>query len=78
MWSEIPSGKVLQIIPAPANMYAVYRDDDGGEDMKMPLVCVALVEDDGGERNVVFLECDDFGSINEIAFHGLERVVIEK
>lgn len=39
--------KIIQIIPAPADMWAVHRGNDQGEDYESwsRIVCLALVED---------------------------------
>ena len=42
--------KIIQIIPAPANMAVVWRDSD--EQRNAKVVCLALVEDKDGARAV--------------------------
>jgi hypothetical protein len=37
------SGKIIQIIPAPAGMFAVYRGDDGDE-FRLPIVALGLTD----------------------------------
>ena len=36
--------KIIQIIPAPQCLYAIYNDN--GKEFKSPVVCLALVEKD--------------------------------
>ena len=43
--------KILQIMPAPDNMHTVYEDK--GDKFKNKVVCLALIEYDDGEREVV-------------------------
>lgn len=40
-------GKIIQIIPAPVGMVAVYATEDGEEDMRAPIVAICLT--DAGE-----------------------------
>lgn len=53
--------KIIQIIPAPAGMSAVYKDTDGK--FRMPIAALALVEEDG-LRYVVPMDMDDFGEVD--------------
>ena len=42
--------KILQIIPAPADMRAWYKDPDSGAVFSCPVVCLALLADRDGYR----------------------------
>ena len=55
--------KILQIIPAPPGMMALY--DDGGKELTEPVVCLALVEyeDEIVGRGVLAMAADDTGMI---------------
>lgn len=48
--------KILQIIPAPADMLAWYRDEQTGVDFPCRVVCLALMEDCTGGRYVQPME----------------------
>ncbi len=52
--------KIIQIMPAPDNLYAVYDDD--GEELKTKIVCLALTND----GDVFMMDSDDDGIIREI------------
>jgi len=43
--------KIMQIIPAPGTMYSVYKDKN--EVFKNKIMCLALIEYDDGEREIV-------------------------
>ena len=43
--------KIVQIIPAPNNMCAVYKDET--EEFECKIVCLALIEYPDGEREIV-------------------------
>ena len=43
--------KIVQIIPAPNNLYARYKETDG-EQFLDKVVCLALIEDEDGYRYV--------------------------
>lgn len=53
--------KIIQIIPMSREIYAVY--DDEGKDLKLPVICMALIEEYDGRR-VVFMSADCNGSID--------------
>lgn len=53
--------KIIQIIPVNKEIYAVY--DDEGKDIKLPVVCMALIEE-CDERSVVFMSSDYSGTID--------------
>lgn len=44
--------KILQIIPAPADMWATYEDEQTGKISRDRVVCLALVEWADGTRSV--------------------------
>jgi hypothetical protein len=45
--------KILQIIPVPADVLAVYREDDGTRFAHDDIVCLALVEEIGCDSKAV-------------------------
>lgn len=51
--------KIIQIIPAPANLKALYRE--GGVEITSLLLCIAL-KDDG---DIVLIDIDNDGWIDE-------------
>ena len=51
--------KIIHIIPAPKNMFSVYRDICEIEDIKNKIVCLALLEYDDGEREIVPYDISD-------------------
>lgn len=53
--------KILQIIPAPADMHAVHEFD--GQACEVPIVALALVEERGMGRYVVAMEMLHEGDI---------------
>lgn len=59
--------EIIQIIPAPAGMSAVYKDTDGK--FGTPIVALALVEEDGF-RYVVPMDMDDFGEVDIVTPDG--------
>lgn len=52
---------IIQIIPAPADMIATY---DSVPDLYERVVCLALVEDENGERTVKPMDCMYDGEIS--------------
>lgn len=54
--------EIIQIIPAPEGMYAKYAGEDNGEEYEshIPIVCLALVEQDG-YRYVQAVDMDSTG-----------------
>ncbi|PID20162.1 pathogenicity island protein [Sporosarcina sp. P3] len=52
--------KIIQIIPAPENLYVVHEDEEGKFTTKV--VCLALT----GEGDVFMMDSDDYGTISEI------------
>lgn len=63
--------KIIQIIPAPKNMYSVYQDLT--EEIKCKIICLALVEYKDGGREVVPMDITDDGVIS-ILSDGLKYV----
>ena len=60
--------KILQIIPAPADMLAWYRCEQTGADFCLRVVCLALMEDQSGERHVRPMDiCQGDGSISPVS-----------
>lgn len=49
--------KIIQIAPMHTKLWANYRDG------KRPCVCIALVEDERGQREVRWLTANKYGSI---------------
>ena len=45
--------KIVQIIPAPGNMNSVYKHNFETEEFRCKVVCLALIEYDDGEREIV-------------------------
>jgi hypothetical protein len=66
--------KILQIMPAPSNMYSVYEEIE--EDIKCPIVCLALVEYEDGGREIISMDtCDgliDKAGSNIVNFKSIE------
>lgn len=58
---------VIQIIPAPENIYAAYKDE--GKEFYSPVVCMALLSD--GE--IQFCDTTSNGEIENIIFGDLKR-----
>lgn len=57
--------KIVQIIPAPNNMCAIYRDET--EIIKNKIVCLALIQYKDGETEVVLMDMTDGdGEISKI------------
>ena len=67
--------KIIQIIPAPADLYSVYHLD--GVDCKQSIVCIALIEDEYGEREVKLMAMDTFGQIELIGGNDFKGVSIK-
>ena len=64
--------KIIQIMPAPKGIYAIYKDGDGSL-TRTEIICIGL-SDDGG---VFFLDYSEDGEINIVNsisnFKGIER-----
>ncbi len=56
-------GKIIQIMPAPAGMFAVYAGDDVEPEYRLPIVAIGLSEN----GYVVPLEIDGIGTIGEVS-----------
>ena len=54
--------KILQIIPAPAKLEALFEEEEGNG-IGYPIVCFALTEAEGGGREVRPMYMDAFGSV---------------
>lgn len=70
--------KIVQIIPAISNMYALYKNQIDGDEMteiKNKIVCLALIEYDDGEREVIPMDITDGdGEIGRVG-EDLERIL---
>lgn len=55
--------KIIQIIPAPADMLLRYREDDGEKSRWRPL-CLALVEYEDGDTEIKLVDIDADGYID--------------
>ena len=57
--------RIVQIIPAPNNMRAIYKDET--EIIKNKIVCLALIQYKDGETEVVLMDMTDGdGEISKI------------
>lgn len=65
--------KIIQIIPAPPGMWIDHPEEVGG--YRARLVCLALVEDQCGERYVEPFEMTEDDAMIEIANYG--RIVYD-
>jgi len=55
--------KIIQIIPAPDNIYALYKDDDDPENpMEIKVVCFALTD----QGDVLPMDMDNNGVVGEV------------
>lgn len=65
--------KILQIIPAPQGLQATFHEDtpEEGDDgvYTFPVVCLALVEDPHGDRDVIPMDMSQDGYITLINDH---------
>jgi len=58
------NNKIIQIIPAPENLYAIYKDDDNPDiPMEVKVICLGLTN----EGKVILLDVDDTGYIEEVS-----------
>lgn len=57
--------KIIQILNAPNDMYSVYEDKQ--EELKCKIICLALIEYNDGEREVVPMDVSSDGTISVIA-----------
>lgn len=56
--------KILQIIPAPDGLEALFVDTKGDNGTGLPIVCFALVEDENKQRKVRPMFMDNFGGVD--------------
>lgn len=55
-----PLGKIIQLLPAPSGMTAVYRDDEcPGDVMRSPVLCFAL----DGAGQIAAMDSDGEGGL---------------
>ena len=54
-------GKIIQIIPAPSNLFAAYDID--GEEEAEPILCLALTD----QGKILIIDTDSLGEIGEPA-----------
>lgn len=60
--------KIIQIIPTFRNIDATYYGDSKKEeDMKLPVVCLALIEYEDKTREVKPMEMDEYGEVDLLA-----------
>lgn len=73
--------KIVQIIPAPADMLLRYREDDGEMSRYRPL-CLALVEYEDGGTEIKLMDIDSTGWIDyadtACNFDGIDWIEKEK
>lgn len=65
--------KIIQIIPAPENMYAEYKDEDNGDIFHMRIVCLGLTN--LGE--VVLMDITDGDGVIDIVSDNLIGIVFK-
>ena len=81
-WRPPMNSKILQIIPAPPNMWARWEPEEGEEAEYSPVVCLALVEEDGATcvapmvafGNGTIESPMDFSNFGEFEFRKIEEV----
>ncbi|MGN5893794.1 hypothetical protein ACP6J5_09020 [Staphylococcus simulans] len=66
---EMRSDDIVQIIPAPQNLYTRFYDELDGY-VYMPIVCMALTN----KGEVKFCDADGFGDIEIIDLHGNNEI----
>lgn len=60
--------KIIQIIPAPPNMWARWEPTEEGEQEEhSPIVCLALMEDEDGFRWVAPMDICEGGEICDVS-----------
>ena len=64
--------KIIQIIPAPSNMFSVYKDPI--EEFKCKVVCLALIQYTDGETEVIPLDISDGDAIISELSSGLKCI----
>ncbi|CUB52381.1 hypothetical protein BN2127_JRS10_01798 [Bacillus subtilis] len=65
-------GKIIQIIPAPADLHTVYQDCETGERITARALCLALTDE--GEIHVMDIDNSGWVDVAEMAtnFKGIE------
>ena len=58
--NKIENEKIIQIIPAPENLFAVYEDEEGEFETKV--VCLGLTN----IGNVILMDIDYVGDVGEV------------
>jgi hypothetical protein len=60
--------KILQIIPAPENMYAEFNESCGGVEsiVRMPVACLALIKDDDKTTYIDAMHCEGDGVFQSV------------
>lgn len=73
-------GKIIQIIPAPSNMWARWKPTENGEKEEYsPIACLALMEDEDGYTFVTPMSIFKDGEINDVMdFSNFGGVVLPK
>ena len=59
---------IIQIIPAPENMYVIYEDNNGTFESRV--IGIALWED----SEITLLEVDNSGCVNEVASNVIDVI----
>ena len=63
--------KIIQIIPTFRNIDVTYHDDsEKKEDMKLPVVCLALIEYEDDIREVKPMDMDEYGEVSLVSETG--------
>ncbi len=60
--------KIIQIIPAPTWLRGKFKDKEISE--TRPVVCLALVEDKNGDRDVRLMDVDEMGYVDFFDSYG--------
>lgn len=68
--------KIVQILPTPENMKSKYRDQDGY--FSVPIVCMALVEYEDGQREVILMDMTDDGIISGVNIYDKDFIEVYK
>lgn len=64
--------KIVQIIPAPDNIYGVYKDET--EEFECKIVCLALIEYPDGEREVVPMDITEGDGLIDRVGNGFKGI----
>lgn len=71
--------KIIQIIPAPSNMWAKWEPVDGKEEEPSPIVCLALMENECGFTYVTPMTCFESAEIENVTdFDNFGGIVFSK